>query len=234
MEPILTPMINMTARKMIKTFSTAALILGTLALGGGAAKADSIGVFNTGVDGTGTPLPYGTVGDPNYNLVTVPGGSTTTTFILTSAGGFPIGPWLGDDSLSAWIGPLNDYIADGPGGDYDYQTTFNLTGLDPTTAILTGQWSTDDSGVDILINGASTGNTAGGFGAWYGFTVNSGFVSGVNTLDFIVDNDSGPTGLRTELTGTASPTPEPASMLLLGVGLAAFGLCKGRRSSGAA
>jgi hypothetical protein len=141
--------------------------------------------------------------------------------VRQAVGGFPIPPYLGDNSLSAWIGPFNDTQLNGPGGTYDYQTTFDLTGLDPATAILTGQWAADDQGLDVLINGVSTGNTAAGFSSWSSFSISSGFVAGLNTLDFLVSNNSGPTGLRVEVSGTAnaSGTPEPASIALMGAGL---------------
>jgi hypothetical protein len=187
----------------------------------GVAQAAAISVFNTGVDGGGTPLPDGTVGDPHYTLVSVPGG-TTVIRVRTSAGGFPIPPWNGDDTLSAWIGPNNNPNVDGPTGHYDFQTRFDLTGLDPTLVFLTGQWSSDNEGLDILLNGVSTGNTAAGFPTWSAFMINSGFVAGVNTLDFIVNNDGGPAGVRVEV--TAGNTPEPASFLLIGAGLAALGM----------
>jgi hypothetical protein len=162
----------------------------------------------------------------------VPGGSTTDIRVLTSAGGYPVGFWIGDNSISAWIGPNNDPDADGPGGSYTYRTTFNLSGFDPATASLTGQWSADNEGLNILLNGAPTGSTAGGFNSWSPFTISSGFTAGVNTLDFIVDNWSGATGLRVEVTGNAtevlSEVPEPASLLLLGAGLAACGILRCR------
>lgn len=82
-----------------------------------AAQAATItSLFNTGVNNSGTPLPDGTVGDPHYSLVSAPAGSTSSILVRTSAGGFPIGPYLGDDSLSAWIGPNNDSTLDGPAG----------------------------------------------------------------------------------------------------------------------
>ncbi len=222
----------MTKQKTIKTFRMAAFVLGTLAMGG-LANADSISIFNTGVDGTGTPLPDGTLGDPHYVLTGVPDNtSTTNTIIRTSLGGFPIPPWIGDDGISAWIGPSNDSSLDGPAGLYDYQTTFDLTGLDPLTAFLTGQWAADNAGTDILINGVSTSNTAGGFDAWSPFTISSGFVSGVNTIDFLVSNGGGPTGLRVELSGTAdalSGVPEPATFVMIGLGLVGFGVRSGRK-----
>jgi len=89
--------------------------------------------------------------------------------------------------------------------------------------------------LDILLNGVSTGNTIPvgfspnySFGAWTPFTIASGFIAGVNTLHFVVNNDAGPTGIRVELTGTADPSPEPASLFLLGAGLVAFGIFRRR------
>ncbi len=144
--------------------------------------------------------------------------------MATSANGFPIPPWLGDDSVSAWIGPNTDSSLDGALGQFDYRTTFDLTGFNATTAALTGQWSADNAGVNIKINGVSTGQTVASFDAFNSFAVTSGFISGLNTIDFLVRNDGGPTGLRVEGALTASPVSEPMSLAILGVGLAGTGL----------
>ena len=53
-----------------------------------------------------------------------------------------------------------------PGGDYVYRTTFDLTGFDPNSAVLTGQWAVDDTGV-LKLNGDSTGVTAADFSKFY-------------------------------------------------------------------
>ena len=102
-------------------------------------------LFNTGVSASGAPLSDGTVGDPHYTLVSVPSGSTTAIRVRTSAGGYPVGSgWLGDDSLSAWIGPNNSTFDNGPSGNYDYRTTFDLTGftLPPPAFPGRGRWTT--------------------------------------------------------------------------------------------
>jgi hypothetical protein len=209
------------------------LATGVLMMVGSAQGSVISSLFNTGVDGLGTPLSNNAA-ELHYTLVSVPSG-TTSIRVATSANGFPITPWLGDDSLSAWIGPASDGSLDGPGGNYDYQTTFDLTGFDPLTASITGQWSMDDAGVDILINGVSISPTSSNFTSWTSFSINSNFVAGINTLDFVINNGSGPTGLRVEMSGAADPAaagavPEPATMTMLGAGLSVLGLLFRRKA----
>jgi len=174
------------------------------------APATTIGLFNTGVDAAGSPLPNGTIGDPHYSLISVPAGGTTEIGVRTSVSGWPFPFWLGDDSFSTWIVPNKNV----ENASFTYRTTFDLTGLNPATAVITGQWATDDRGLSVLLNGADTLTPVWmRLDAFGGFTISSGFVSGLNTLDFVVLNGGGPTGLRVEMTGTAAPVPEPTTFL---------------------
>mgnify|MGYP003502844548 CR=1 FL=1 len=74
----------------------------------------------------------------------------------------------------------------------------------------------DNLGIDVLINGTSTGHALPNFGwpSLHGFAIDSGFIAGINTLDFVLQNQGGPTGLRVEMSGTAF-VPEPTSMALM-------------------
>ena len=179
--------------------------------------------FNTGVDDSHNVLAEG-AGETHYTVSDLWYGGTVPQYVETSAHGYPIvpnGPWLGDDSLSRWIGPTDQNSP----FYYDYQTTFTLTSYQAARAFINGRWSTDDYGFDILINGQSTGNWAGEFSNWYNFSVTSGFVTGTNTLDFIVYNTGGPGGLRVEMGGSV---PEPASWAMM---LGGFGLVGGAMRS---
>jgi hypothetical protein len=179
--------------------------------------------FNTGVDDSHHVLANGAT-ETHYTASDLVWGGTVPQYVETSAVGWPIapnGPWLGDNNTSRWIGPSDqaDWFY------YDYQTTFTLTGYEAARAVINGRWSTDDYGWDILINGQSTGNWAGDFSNWYNFSVTSGFVTGTNTLDFIVYNTGGPGGLRVEMAGGV---PEPASWAMM---LGGFGLVGGAMRS---
>jgi hypothetical protein len=167
------------------------------------------GLYNTGVDDAGRPLQDNDV-DPHYRLTF--GGSTA--YVATESEGFPIPPWLGSNSMSAWISPAPDTygLSDGLGSyTYRYTTTFDLTGFDPFTARIAGRWATDNVGVQILVNGfESFLSNTNQFTSWTPFTLTGPFFPGTNTLTFLVNNGSpgapsgsDPTGLRVELWGSA-------------------------------
>src|SRR5262245_38430125 len=113
-------------------------------------------LYNTGVDALRVTLPDGTVNDPHYDLVAFPGGTATPERTNTSASGFPVGPWLGDNSLSTWIGPNSNDTLDGPAGSFQYDTTFTVVGNAGDASAIIGQWAADDGSATldaILLNG---------------------------------------------------------------------------------
>ena len=71
--------------------------------------------------------------------------------------GYPMPPWLTNGPDSKWIAPRNAQNIGNLPGNYTYRLTFNLTGLQPNAAVINGNWAVDNSGVDILLNGVSTG-----------------------------------------------------------------------------
>ncbi len=161
------------------------------------------GVFSTGVDAAGTVLPDGEM-DPHYRLVVNATDPQSQNAFVHDSTIFPIvtGPWVANTDRSKWIAPLTNSGA-AAGGDYAYRTSFDLTGFDPATAVLMGSWATDNLGTDIKLNGVSTGlANSVQFGALTPFTLSTGFIEGVNTLEFHLNNFAEPvtgyTGLRVD------------------------------------
>lgn len=171
-------------------------------------------VFGTGLDETGALLAAG-ASDPHYILAASADPAHAGPEAIVVNDGYPIqaDAWALNGPNSKWIAPWanqNDGGTSGggnPGGNYTYQTAFDLTGYDISKVRLVGSWAVDNSGTDILVNGASTGITSPGFGGLTSFTLTSaqGLVAGPNTLDFIVNNavntgaTPNPTGLRVDL-----------------------------------
>lgn len=213
-----------------------------------AAPAGSVpipGLYNTGVDGAGLPLPRH-VDDPHYDLVAgplggYPAGPVAVDDTAVENGEFPIGPWLPNTATSRWISPRLDGAGNGEEGYFYFQTTFDLTGLDPNSAVITGLWSSDNIGHEILLNGVPTGNPqAGSFPFLSPFEVSvaqgDAFLPGINTLTFVVENlpsTFNPAGLRVEgMVAHANVIPEPSSILLAALGFGAAAWTARRRFRG--
>jgi len=181
-------------------------------------------------NGTGNGSTYGSIPPlgnftsfaPTYVMFGVTQGNDTNyPFGNSTTSGWIPDP---DSSTSEWIGNASGeswdnsaYPPDAP-GYYDYRTTFFLGNTtDLSTFTLKGRWVSDNTALDILVNGSSSGATnldaadpGTTFGNWSAFSLSNGFKHGNNTLDFIVENglyngesdsvNGGPTGLRVEFT----------------------------------
>jgi len=179
------------------------------------------GLYNTGVGADGQKLEDGEL-DKHYILTERPAGVLPGTFAFSDA---TPGLWTPALGQSAWVGPKNGNknVAE---GIYTYSLTFNLGGLIPSTAKISGQWATDNAS-QLFLNGDDTGNfiRVPGFLSLSDFAIDSNyFIAGLNTLEFRVNNlpsaDENPSGLLVlNLAGTAHAVPIPGAVWLLGCGL---------------
>lgn len=175
------------------------------------------GVYGTGVADDGSLLEPGVI-DTHYRLVTSADETAPGPDAWVLNDGWPIqaGVWMLNGPASKWIGPQPDQATGNAEGEYVYETRFTLSGVDVSRVRVLGGWATDNTGLDILVNGQSTGFTASGFAALAPFTIASGLVAGENVLRFRMSNlpaTPNPTGLRVDLraiveTAVTAPTLE--------------------------
>jgi len=153
----------------------------------------------------------------------------------------PPGVWQTGTPLASWISATPS--GSGGGGDYYFRTSFDLTGYNAGSAVMTFRCAIDNypaSGSGYYsLNGGAYGGNCGDSNNSYQFTatntVNTGFVSGINSLVFHVTGDSITDGLdvgdMTLSAATVVSTPEPTSVALLATGLAGvFGAVRRRRA----
>jgi hypothetical protein len=209
--------LNLITKTVSLTIAVAAIQFAGMATAN--ALTQSIPLFNTGVNAGGGLLGNATA-DPHFTLISAPGGYTTA---YTGNGNEINGglPWVPEGPNSRWINP-SGWLAEWlPIGNYVYRTTFDLSGFDPNTASLQLSIASDNS-TKVYLNGGDAGISTplSGFSSFSNYAINSGFVNGLNTLDFEVNNASdvvgmNPTGFRVELSGYATVVPEPATATLL-------------------
>ena len=209
-------------------------------------SATPITVFGTGLDSSGNFLPGGSA-DGHWTLTM--GGSIAyvaqgASVAESAANGVPVGwplipGWWTASSSAQWIAPAADVVSIIGSGEYDYQTTFIIP--PGSSNELKGNWTADNMTLGIYLNGNLVPNTTTsdihGFQYLTSFDITNGFVPGLNTLSFHVQNSSldnvfpntNPTSLLVEISGTSTAAPEPGTMLVAGFGLALASLAYRRR-----
>lgn len=213
------------------------------------------GLFNTGVDGSGNvlgsnqiDLHYRITATSNGNLAIPSGGADAYTVGLNT-------PWHPNDMVgtpgSGWITPFVnadgspapstsfDPDLPGPAFTYEYTINFDIGGINPADAFLSGQVQSDNS-VRVLLNGTDIGGqltqvNSSFFQEFTAFGAGSGFNPGVNnSLKFVVTDFGVVTGLRVaNINSGAVPEPGVWAMMILGFGLVA-GQIRRRRRAGVA
>jgi hypothetical protein len=179
------------------------------------------------------PVFYGTANVGTTSAWTV---STTVSPIEGVASNFGINPFT--QAVNLTTPGRSDWIADVPSGSHGgvgnwtyfvFRQTFDLTGYDAASANLTIRWAADDSGEIFAtrgswipafkLNGGNFVNYAGSTPSNRLFTYNlsspqsitSGFVAGLNTIEFYVQGNGQTDGFKLEVVNfTAVPTPNAA------------------------
>jgi hypothetical protein len=174
-------------------------------------RRERIKLFNTGVNlKIGQPDPHWQVvarsDQPNFS---------PKQAVVTEAG---YSMWLANQSdRSQWISVVGGESTAPDGAVCTFRTTFELNGVRPATAILHGWFAVDNHIRAIRLNGRSNPVPKHGyeeFGRFHSFSVERGFVEGVNVLEFDVENGvdrrterlPSPFGLLIELEGSVLST----------------------------
>jgi hypothetical protein len=212
---------------MKRTIITAALAIAAIS----SAQASITGLNNTGF-GVNSK-------DSSYTLTAVTSDDGVATGVPTiTTDQWPVNPWLVNSDISKWITPTSTQsqsLDAWNAGTYTYTLTFDLTGYNAASAYFTGRVAADNS-VVVKLNSQEISSVSG-FTSWSDFSASSGFVSGVNTLDFVVTNwaqsSGNPTGLRVEFASSdvAAAVPEPETYAMLLAGIALLGVVARRRKS---
>jgi hypothetical protein len=193
----------------------------------GAHAAQILDLYDTGVDDSGTPLMDGMV--ENHWTVSDAGNAfvyDNPAYNLPSDARF-----IAQESDGGYITNPNTY-----------SLTFDLTGLDATTAQLSGMFEADNYAT-VFLNGHQLaqdiqGTDTSNFTSFTAFSATSAdFVSGANVLSVVL-TDTGPPSavLISGLSGTADlagVVPEPAAWTLMLAGFGAAGAMLRRRRQAA-
>jgi hypothetical protein len=169
-----------------------------------AVLSNPIPISSTGVNGGSFISAYST--DPNWK-VEFPDGNIIQAIVVDHNTANDV-YWYVPSSYQ-WISVQGDQdysdTSNMEVGYFVYTSTFDLTGLDPTSASLSGNFVADDFVAVVFLNGNEIGFPNGGYGGETGYSINSGFVSGINIISFYAYNQGGPAGFGASFSGSANP-----------------------------
>lgn len=227
------PGIRMVKRAMLAIAVVAAPVL---------ASAQTINI-STGVDAAGTPLAYGSV-DPFWTISTQ--GNPFTAALVMYPAGMCCNMSTVDETRARWItdvtSPTSATTGWGVGPTAILRRQFDLTGYDLASVAINGEWRFADYFGDLnhgfFLNGARLFGVTGSISNWdtdHAFSVNAGFVAGVNTLEvrgYSINSTWDGLYVDAAVSGRLLPTtpvPEPSSIALVATGALALAAVARRR-----
>jgi hypothetical protein len=151
-------------------------------------------IYNTGVDEDGLPLPGGSI-DPHYFVGSNSfSRATNAAYVLQTNSAAFATSWINRNlPESRWIG-IHPAQPAQSSNIFGFKTQFDLTGYNWQKVSLTGRYQVDGPTTAVLLNGANIAYALiSGAQQSYstGFvtrTITNGFVSGINTLEFVLTN----------------------------------------------
>lgn len=193
--------------------------ISALVMGAGVASADLALDpidLSTGITDAGTLIAVG-FDDTDYNVM----GPAGSGFAIATGDGYTpywVAPVSSTNHFGQWITPRGTTTGIDIEGEYVFSIDFSLTaGEISSGAKIMGEWSSDNQG-EIFINDVAVPGTVtlqDAWSAYHDFSVLSGFVEGVNTLTFKVQQLGGPGPNPAGLFVNAEVIPEPSSIALL-------------------
>jgi MYXO-CTERM domain-containing protein len=186
------------------------------------------------------PVFYGTANNNATSAWTV---STKVSPIEGLASNFGVNPFT--QAVNTTAAGRANWIANVPSGTngglgnwtyFVFRQTFDLTGYDPASANLIIRWAADDSGQVfasrgswipafrlnngsfVTYPGSSPGNPVSTYDFSIPQSITSGFVAGLNTIDFYVQGNGQTDGFALEVVSFTAAIPTPGAAALLGLG----------------
>lgn len=156
-------------------------------------------LVSSGMEDHNTPLSLGSR-DPHFVVVE---NDYQQAFVINP----PSSTWIQNDENSQWIWenangePVNVIRT--------FRTSFDLTGFDYSTTKINMHVGADNSLLDVHLNGNSVDISLDdpAFTTLQSFSITEGFQSGINSLDFVVQDIGEISGFRVDLSGFARPMP---------------------------